>query len=457
MDDTSRKSLNQWQHVKATADELVQGGLSAGAEFRLRITTSSMTPTLRPGDTVIVRRREWRALRSGDIVLCNVGGVFLAHRLVALKAQRARGVLITKGDRAWTLDAPNEVSAYLGVVVRVEREGRARALDGTAQRMQARARVLWSLMQVALYPVLRRLKRLLRSAALLVLLALSVSQVLAAVTIASFSAQGGQNQIRVNWTTATELKNFGFNLERSSDQSNWTKIAFVQSQSPCITSLTTLSYSYTDANLPTATTYYYRLQLIGKPCGDQDEIYEKVVSATTNGAAPTPSLTATSAPAPSATATATLSATPTATSTPAPTSTATPPSPTPTQTPTQPQPPTRSAPSATPTRASATSTRVPATHTATAAHSATATSSPTATITPTPFRAIENAPPASLVTRSAPAPSQPDTSRPAPPISAPGNSVMMPILFAAMLGAGSFGLLCLMLAGFLVWRHYLRR
>ncbi len=44
----------------------------------------------------------------------------------------------------------------------------------------------------------------------------------------SFNAfVNGNNKVELNWTTATELNNFGFYIERSSNKNNWGNLGFI--------------------------------------------------------------------------------------------------------------------------------------------------------------------------------------------------------------------------------------
>ncbi len=78
------------------------------------------------------------------------------------------------------------------------------------------------------------------------------------VELTSFSAVVNKSDVNLKWTTATEVKNFGWDIERSSDKINWQKIGFVQgagnSNSP-------KEYKYSDKKLSSGQ-YIYRLKQI---------------------------------------------------------------------------------------------------------------------------------------------------------------------------------------------------
>ncbi len=63
------------------------------------------------------------------------------------------------------------------------------------------------------------------------------------VELTSFSARVVDNQVRLNWETATELNNYGFYVERSVDRENWKEVDFVPG---CGTSYSPKNYVYFD-------------------------------------------------------------------------------------------------------------------------------------------------------------------------------------------------------------------
>ncbi len=77
------------------------------------------------------------------------------------------------------------------------------------------------------------------------------------VELTSFTASASGTTVELQWTTATEINNFGFNIERAIN-SSWTKVGFVAANG---TSNGPHTYSYTD-NIGTAGTYSYRLKQI---------------------------------------------------------------------------------------------------------------------------------------------------------------------------------------------------
>lgn len=70
-----------------------------------------------------------------------------------------------------------------------------------------------------------------------------------------FTAESTVNSVNLLWSTASELNNAGFLLERSTDLSNWTNIGFVEGAG---NSQQTLRYSFQDIN-PIVGVNYYRM------------------------------------------------------------------------------------------------------------------------------------------------------------------------------------------------------
>ncbi|MCX7610022.1 MAG: T9SS type A sorting domain-containing protein [Ignavibacterium sp.] len=80
------------------------------------------------------------------------------------------------------------------------------------------------------------------------------------VELTSFMAQTIDNSVLLRWSTATELNNYGFEIQRTSDRtfSNWNPIAFINGKG---TTSEPQSYSFRDENLSSGK-YYYRLKQI---------------------------------------------------------------------------------------------------------------------------------------------------------------------------------------------------
>ena len=85
------------------------------------------------------------------------------------------------------------------------------------------------------------------------------------VELTSFTAEASENEIILNWTTATELNNQGFEIDRSSDNETFEKIGFVPGFG---TTTESISYTYQIVEFASGI-QYYRLKQI-----DFDGTYE---------------------------------------------------------------------------------------------------------------------------------------------------------------------------------------
>ncbi len=78
------------------------------------------------------------------------------------------------------------------------------------------------------------------------------------VELTSFTAVVENQKVKLSWTTATETNNRGFDIERKSQTSGWSKIGFITGNG---TSTQTKFYSYED-NIVSSEQYFYRLKQI---------------------------------------------------------------------------------------------------------------------------------------------------------------------------------------------------
>ncbi|MDP2302774.1 MAG: T9SS type A sorting domain-containing protein [Ignavibacteria bacterium] len=91
------------------------------------------------------------------------------------------------------------------------------------------------------------------------------------VELTSFNVKNLNGIITLDWTTGSELNNYGFDIERSIDNNTFTKIGFIQGKG---TSTETNKYSYSDNDV-LANKYYYRLKQLDM---DGTFTYSSVVS-----------------------------------------------------------------------------------------------------------------------------------------------------------------------------------
>jgi hypothetical protein len=76
------------------------------------------------------------------------------------------------------------------------------------------------------------------------------------IELSSFNIQTIDSGIKLNWKTATEINNYGFSVQRSSDNANWETLSFVKGAG---NSNAPRDYSYIDKNVANGD-YFYRLR-----------------------------------------------------------------------------------------------------------------------------------------------------------------------------------------------------
>ena len=130
--------------IAQTAETLIEEHLRAGRQLRFTISTTSMWPSLSPGDEVLVRATGADSLRPGDIVLSRSGNAWRAHRLLARLASGSEMLLVTKGDNSPSRDEGWPAGQALGVVSAVRRGGREVNLETRQARWAGAALALIS-------------------------------------------------------------------------------------------------------------------------------------------------------------------------------------------------------------------------------------------------------------------------------------------------------------------------
>ena len=78
------------------------------------------------------------------------------------------------------------------------------------------------------------------------------------VELTSFNAAVSGNEIILSWSTASELNNLGFEVQRSNDETEFAAVGFVDGHG---TTTEQYTYSYVDRNLSNGTIYYRLKQL----------------------------------------------------------------------------------------------------------------------------------------------------------------------------------------------------
>jgi len=106
---------------KFTVDipDLLFTSIQSGSPVRLIIQGNSMAPSLNQGEAVFVRGLAGRKLLLGDVIVVQIDGDLITHRIVARRGDD----WYTKGDGSPKLDPPIRPEAVLGWVEAIEIDG----------------------------------------------------------------------------------------------------------------------------------------------------------------------------------------------------------------------------------------------------------------------------------------------------------------------------------------------
>lgn len=93
---------------------------------------TSMLPTLRPGDEVVVDLQA-RRFRCGDVIVVRSDETLIVHRVIEV-----RPTLATRGDNAPAADQPVAPEQVMGPVIELHRMGRAYPYRNLRRRLADR-------------------------------------------------------------------------------------------------------------------------------------------------------------------------------------------------------------------------------------------------------------------------------------------------------------------------------
>ena len=106
--------------MNRASDGLATEVLGRFGEVRLRVTGTSMVPSVWPGDVVTIRRCAMTDVEAGQIVLATRDGRLFVHRVVAVRSPH----LLIQGDALAFQDPPVSADQFLGRVESIARDGR---------------------------------------------------------------------------------------------------------------------------------------------------------------------------------------------------------------------------------------------------------------------------------------------------------------------------------------------
>lgn len=104
--------------------------LSKDIDLRVKVTGGSMTPFLKSGEIVTVRKVHFKEINIGDLILFkDDNGFSVLHRIVSIKKNnQERITFITKGDRIISIDNPVREDMILGKAIRIEKHSKRKGL-----------------------------------------------------------------------------------------------------------------------------------------------------------------------------------------------------------------------------------------------------------------------------------------------------------------------------------------
>ncbi len=131
----------------------------------LRVSGGSMSPWMRSGDFVFIRRADFAKLSAGDVILFQRGARFFVHRVIRRVAgapsEEIVSLLVTKGDALDGPDAPVSAAEFLGRATRIHRGRRHIDLETLTQKLLGRLLARVSRLSRVVYVPLRFAKHLL--------------------------------------------------------------------------------------------------------------------------------------------------------------------------------------------------------------------------------------------------------------------------------------------------------
>ena len=102
--------------------DMLRDALRQGKEPSLAVTSNSMAPFLKTGDTLLLAYVELEDIKPGDIIAITTSSGLLVHRYWGQSDEAGRINLITKGDRVHGFDPASLPKQLLGRVISRSRD-----------------------------------------------------------------------------------------------------------------------------------------------------------------------------------------------------------------------------------------------------------------------------------------------------------------------------------------------
>ena len=121
----------------------------------LRVLGGSMTPWIRSGDLVFIKRFDFERVSTGDVILFERDARFFVHRIIGRRPRMPggseQGRFVTKGDALDGVDAPVSAAEFLGRATRIHRGHRHIDLQSFTQVSLGRVLARFSRMSPLIY------------------------------------------------------------------------------------------------------------------------------------------------------------------------------------------------------------------------------------------------------------------------------------------------------------------
>jgi signal peptidase I len=119
----------------------------------LRVLGGSMTPWIRSGDLLFIKRFDFERVSTGDVILFEREDRFFVHRIIGRAHTARKGVaqFVTKGDALDGVDAPVSAAEFLGRATRIHRGHRHIDLESFTQVFLGRVLAHFSRISPLLY------------------------------------------------------------------------------------------------------------------------------------------------------------------------------------------------------------------------------------------------------------------------------------------------------------------
>ncbi|HVO61379.1 MAG TPA: signal peptidase I [Terriglobales bacterium] len=121
---TAAAPMGTHEKMEAAKLELVADVLRSGCPVRIRVSGTSMLPSIWPGDVLAVCGCQPSKIVLGDIVCFARSARFVVHRVIKISSMDRRTVWLTQGDSMARADEPFTEEQLLGKVVAIRRNAR---------------------------------------------------------------------------------------------------------------------------------------------------------------------------------------------------------------------------------------------------------------------------------------------------------------------------------------------